>query len=95
MSQCKKIKLTSKEAFGVDVDNVSVYLGEIPARPLPPGVIRYLSPKAVEEGMLSILHYPLYPVALSPTQNYTSMKNALSHSALLDNGKAIIQPYQC
>ena len=95
MSQCKKIKLTSKEAFGVDVDKVSVHLGEIPAPPPPPGVIRYLSPEAVEEGMLSILHYPLYPVVLTPTDKYTSLENALSHSATPDNGKAIIQPYPC
>ena len=95
MSQPKKIKLTSKVAFGVDVDKVSVHLGEIPARSPPPGIIRYMSNDAVEGGMLNILHYPLFPVVLSPTQNYSSLKNALAHSALLDNGKAIIQPYQC
>ena len=66
----------SREVFGVV--NVPVHIGQISARAAPPGVIRYLSTKAVQEGISAVSLYSLYPVILEPTQGYASLSDALS-----------------
>ena len=93
MSQSKRTKLSYKEALGVE--SVDVHIGEIPPRPAPPGVIRYLSTEAVPQGISTVLLYSLYPVILEPTKSYASLSDALTNSSIQDNGKAIIQPYPC
>ena len=79
------------------MDKVSFHHGQLPTvTRLPPlGIIRYMSEDALKEGMLSVLGYPLFPVMLSPKDDYHSLNDALSCSAVIDTGKAIIQPYQC
>lgn len=91
MSQSKRIKLTSEEAFRFDVDHISIHVGEIPAHLPPPGVVRYIDDDAVLQAISRVLQYPLYPVILQATSTYNSLVDALSDSAIPDNGKAIIQ----
>ena len=62
-----------------------------------PGVLRYISTEAVEQGIKNTLVYSLYPVVVQPTKDYSSLSEALTNTSIppTGNGKAIIQQYLC
>lgn len=89
------LNIVTYEEF--NVDNLSVHVGDIPARQPIPGVVSYISGEAVEEGIKSTLELALYPVVLQPTRGYRSLNDAHMNTSIPpnDKGKAIIQPYLC